>query len=276
MKLSACSWIFGEMEIQDVLQFMEQSNFDEVEIAAMTAIEQELEIQKFLKSSSLKIGGMTGASSKNDRYGHLSHPEENRRQKAVESFKNQIEVCARLGGRYLIICPSSVGVMDLPDDVESHWNRALNSVQQLIPSAEQFEVELIIEPINRYESLIVNRVQEAYQFAEQLEHPQVNILIDTFHANIEEANLEEALEAISTKLRVVHLANNNRRGLTEGSIQFDSFIKKLKNVDYEGPLVFEMMAVGAQPFIANKSAESMAQLLRELKQSVGVIRSLIQ
>ncbi|HEY4601355.1 MAG TPA: sugar phosphate isomerase/epimerase family protein [Cerasibacillus sp.] len=275
MNISACSWIFGKMAIQDVFCFMEQSGFDEVEIAATTAMEQEKDIQNYLKTTSLKIGGMTGASSKNDVHGHLSHPNQDERQKAIESFQQQIATCARLGGRYLIICPSSVGVMDLPDNIESHWNRALDSVRQLIPVAEKYKIELVIEPINRYESLIVNRVQEAYHFAEQLNHPQVKILFDTFHANIEEVNFEDALENVFAKLHVVHLANNNRRGLTEGSLQFDIFLGKLQQLGYEGPLVFEMMATGPQPFVANKTKQAMGQLLKELEQSVQHIRTLI-
>lgn len=273
MYLSICTWIFGDEPIDRVLRFIKESGYDAIELQAATALTHKKEIKQIVSDVQLKIGGLTGDASWPDETKDLANSNPNNRKKAVEYFKEQIKVCNELGGKYIVICPSAVGKTHLLGKGNEDWDWAIDSVNQLCETAKVENVELIIEPVNRYESSIINTAEDAYRFVNELNHPSVKMLVDTYHMNIEEVDMIDAIGSVSDKLRVVHLADNNREGVGMGHIDFKAVISKLKDINYDGPLVLECMAAGANPFEANK--ESMDDLYVYCKYTVEVLQEIL-
>jgi len=121
------------------------------------------------------------------------------------------------------------------------WIRNKNSTEQIktgmkecILFSKNFDVPLLIEPLNRYETDYINTAKEALELIEELDATNVGILLDTFHMNIEEASIPVSIRTSSSHIFHVHIADSNRRAPGFGHLNFDEIFSTLKEVGYSG------------------------------------------
>jgi D-psicose/D-tagatose/L-ribulose 3-epimerase len=98
---------------------------------------------------------------------------------------------------------------------------------------------LSIEPVNRAESFFLRTAAEGRELCHDIAHPRVGITIDTFHANIEEKSIPEALVTLGSYLKHLHISENDRGLLGTGHVPFPEIIKALDQIGYEGYLMIE-------------------------------------
>ncbi|MGD9368646.1 MAG: sugar phosphate isomerase/epimerase family protein [Desulfobacteraceae bacterium] len=115
----------------------------------------------------------------------------------------------------------------------------LASMDQIAAHARMKQVHVIIEATNRYESSVANTLEEAAQIVDLLDNPYLHILPDTFHMNIEEADMHAALIAHQDKFISVHISDNNRYYPGLGAIDFERFFQTMAAVGYNGPVAIE-------------------------------------
>lgn len=101
------------------------------------------------------------------------------------------------------------------------------------------DVKLALEPLNRYESRLVNTVEEALAVIEKVGADNLGILFDTFHANIEEVSIGAAIRTAADRLFHVHLADSNRFVPGFGHLDFGEAWGSLAEMGYRGALVLE-------------------------------------
>lgn len=101
------------------------------------------------------------------------------------------------------------------------------------------EVKLALEPLNRYETQLINTVHQALELIDKVGTENLGILFDTFHANIEEANLASSIRAAGEKLFHVHLADSNRWVPGAGHLPFGEVREALEEIGYQGGLILE-------------------------------------
>ena len=105
--------------------------------------------------------------------------------------------------------------------------------------AEKRGVRLALEPLNRFETSFINLTEQALELVELIGSPAVGLMMDTFHANIEEKRLGKAIEMAGDKLWHVH-ANENDRGIPgTGHVPWSDVGAALKKINYSGALVIE-------------------------------------
>ncbi len=92
---------------------------------------------------------------------------------------------------------------------------------------------LILEPLNRYETSIINTVAEAAALIKKVGAQNLGILADSFHMNIEEKDLVESVVAASSLVRHVHLADSNRWPPGQGHLDFEKLFRALKKIGYD-------------------------------------------
>jgi sugar phosphate isomerase/epimerase len=104
-------------------------------------------------------------------------------------------------------------------------------------------VRLVLEPLNRYETDIINNVEEGLAFVEEVGHPHLGLLVDTFHANIEEASMAECFRQALQARRLwhVHLGDSNRLPPGQGHIDFAEIVSVLHEGGYKGALSAELL-----------------------------------
>lgn len=111
-------------------------------------------------------------------------------------------------------------------------------------SAAPLGVSLALEPLNRYETNLIHTAAEGLAFLAEVGHPNLGLLLDTYHGNIEEPSPNDAfrLAAAAGRLFHVHLGDSNRRAPGYGHIDFVAVFQTLRAVDYNGYCSAELLA----------------------------------
>jgi len=140
------------------------------------------------------------------------------------------------------------------------WKTIRDCLVHSAAVAEEDGVILAIEPINRYETDLINTLAEALRMASDVDSESVKIMADTFHMNIEEASIAYSLRQSRGKLAHFHVADSNRLSPGKGHLDFSSIISELKGIGYEGYLSAEILP---QPSVEQASLDTI-QFLKSL------------
>jgi sugar phosphate isomerase/epimerase len=100
---------------------------------------------------------------------------------------------------------------------------------------------MALEPLNRFETNFLNRADQALLLAEAV-GPECGVCIDTFHLDIEEADMYQAIRNVKARLVDFHVADNNRMGCGQGALDWKKIVSTLKEVGYDGALTVEFVA----------------------------------
>ena len=128
---------------------------------------------------------------------------------------------------------------------ERRW--AIESIREGGEYAATVGVDVALEPWNRYETYYLNRLEQAVELWRESGLQNGGVMGDTFHMNIEEASIADALRATDGLLVHVHLADSNRAVAGRGHTDFRPILQALLDVGYDGYLSFEVMAPSGDP-----------------------------
>ncbi len=123
------------------------------------------------------------------------------------------------------------------------WEHCVRSMKEAIKEAEDCGVIVSVEVLNRFEHFLLNTCDEALRFVDEVGSPNLKILLDTYHMNIEEDSLGQAIIKAGDRLGLLHVAESNRRPPGNGHIPWDEVIGALKQIDYQGDTVLEPIIV---------------------------------
>ncbi len=162
------------------------------------------------------------------------------RDKARDFLKRGIETAAELGTRVFAgpFC-APVGLLVGRRRTADEWKRAVEGLQSLGGALDACGVTLAIEPLNRFETYFLNTAADARRLCEDVGHPRIGVLFDTFHANIEERDLAGAIRELGPFLSHVHACENDRGAPGSGHIPWRAVSQALRAVAYDGWIVIE-------------------------------------
>lgn len=171
-----------------------------------------------------------------------SHPDEKIQQAGIDYLTHCIDGTVRMGGT-MVVGPLYAAVgrqwQATPEQRKADLALAAKNLRVAAEHAEKKGIRLALEPLNRFETSFINLTEQALELVELIDSPMVGVMMDTFHANIEEKHLDKALEMAGDKLWHVH-ANENDRGIPgSGHVAWDAIAAALKKIDYSGALVIE-------------------------------------
>jgi D-psicose/D-tagatose/L-ribulose 3-epimerase len=143
-------------------------------------------------------------------------------------------------GAELLVGPvySPVGYFTGVRRTEDEWFRAVESWQELRPVVAK-TVPVAIEPLNRFETYFLNTVEDAAALCDQVDDERIGILIDTFHANIEEKSVGAALQRAGRHLKHLHTCENDRGIPGTGNVNWPEFFAAVRQLGYDGWLTIE-------------------------------------
>jgi D-psicose/D-tagatose/L-ribulose 3-epimerase len=161
-----------------------------------------------------------------------------------ERGRNHLAACVRAvadAGASIIAGPLYAPLGYLPGRrrTDAEWDRALDAYRSLVPVLEDTGVTVAIEPLNRFETYFLNTAEDAARFCREVNHPNVGILLDTFHANIEEKKVGDAYRIAGPYLKHVHACENDRGTPGTGHVDWDEVFAALRDVGYDGWLTIE-------------------------------------
>ena len=100
-------------------------------------------------------------------------------------------------------------------------------------------VVLCIEPINRFETSFINTAGQLGDLLDRVDHPACQATLDTFHMNIEEKSLGDAIRAVGDRLGHLHACENDRGAPGSGHVPWADVAQALRDINYDGPAVIE-------------------------------------
>jgi sugar phosphate isomerase/epimerase len=161
------------------------------------------------------------------------------RRASVKRARDYLAIASDLGS--LVIMGLIRGKIGLNAQYKSAWRWVKRCLSDCAAIAEDLGVIIALEPINRYETNIINTVEEAIQMVDELRSNHVKLMVDTFHMNIEEASITKALKKAGKSLVHVHVADSNRRAPGMGHLNFSEIIDVLKEIGYSRYLSAEIL-----------------------------------
>ena len=167
---------------------------------------------------------------------------------ALEHLRSCIHGCAEIGA-HVIAGPlySPVGYLPGRRRTADEWKRAVEAYQRLGPDLDAAAVVLAIEPLNRYETYFLNTAADTALLCAEVDHPRVGMLFDTYHANIEEKSVPDAIRAAGKHILHFHSCENDRGVPGTGHIDWPNVFAALRDIHYDRWLTIESFgfSVGA-------------------------------
>lgn len=262
---------FQNVECRDVFPRIRELGFEAVELAVRDPFFLNIwEIEEAINLSNLRLSALGTGQAYVDEGISLLARDLNVFHQAIERLKDHIALASLFPG-----CRVIVGCIR---GKLSEWGQARSkgiaqfhrAMRELAELSYNRNVDMLIEPINRYETELINSLEECLEHIKQIGAPNIKILADTFHMNIEETNFVNSLMLCGSYLGHVHLAESNRSIPGTGHFDFSSLLDVLAKTGYKGDLAFEI--VPGQDPLANL-AEGMAYInkLGSKKQHTKII-----
>jgi sugar phosphate isomerase/epimerase len=251
--LFAGQWRLG---LETALEF----GYDAVEVSLRDPADPVVaDLINAIRKSSLALSAVaTGQSFLHDGL-CLANPDPADRAKLLERMQRFIEIAALWEG--IIILGGIRGkLIGDPDTFPGQRTLALEAIREYAGCAAEAGVRLALEPINRYETNFLNTVQDCLDLIDEAGCDNLVVLADTFHMNIEEKDMVDALKAGGPKLAYVHLADSNRQAPGQGHIDFDVIGGTLRAMGFNGYIGAEILPIPD----SRRAAELAIQKFRSL------------
>ena len=236
--------------IQTTLENLSNVGFNSLEVYGEPDSLDVDNLTHLLASYSVGVSGVTGMWGHSSGYSKFRNmvTANNELLTAAQNYvKKCILLCQRLGGSTFNIClfSSKTLVSDsnhktlLPREKIKLASSIIGPLRELAKYASDYNIELLIEPLNRYSTPVCTEVEDAKYIIDQINQENVGMLLDTFHMNIEEDSIHNAIIRSNTMLKHVHISDNNRKMPGLAHIDFKSIIVALKKIKYSKYLTFE-------------------------------------
>ena len=234
--------------------------FDAVEVFPRSAEEiNARELKTLLDQHKLKLAGMGTGAGWVVRKLRLTDPDTEVRRKARDFAAGIVDLAGSFNA------PAILGSMQGRWEGQVTREQALGwlaeALEQLGPRAHALGVPLLFEPLNRYETNLLNTVADTEKFLSGLRSQNVKILCDLFHMNIEETDVAHALRTAGPRLGHIHFADSNRRAMGFGHTRLQPIAEALRDIGYSGPVSAEVVPLPSSVAAAEQTIKAYRQFI---------------
>ncbi len=232
--------------LSDTLSYLRQTGFDFVELPIGDTDAGPSVLAKWERigqqASALGLGVQTCAILPPDR--SLISPDNEQRQAGISYLRAMVD-CSAAAGSTILMGPLYAGfcVFTGKPSTDEEWNWSVKAMREVAEYAETKGVVLAIEYLNRFETYLLTCADELVRYVEAVNHPYCRAAFDTFHANIEEKRIGEAIRKVAPYLVHVQISENDRSTPGQGHINFEEVFAALQDAGYEGPIAIEAFGI---------------------------------
>lgn len=207
-------------------------------------------LRKAIKDRNLEVSLCGALDDTTD----ISSTDPSVRQKGIDFLKDYSDWAMEIGAK-VIGGPlfSELGKKRYLADEErkAEWDRSADSLKRIGDDAAKKGVVIALEPINRFEIDMINTAEQGCRMCDQVDNPAIKLMLDSFHMNIEDKAVGDAIRASKKHLVHFHTCSNNRGIPGEGHIPWEEIKQALNDIDYKGYGVIESFAQGQVAAFAN-------------------------
>jgi len=172
----------------------------------------------------------------------LIHSDDSIRKNGMDYVKHCIDAAKTVGAKN-VIGPlySAVGRtwQSTDDERKRDTDLLVRQLKELSSYAGDRGVGLAVEPLNRFETSFMNLASQAIEVVDRVDHPACGILLDTFHMNIEERSIGDAIRAAGKRMRHLHACENDRGAPGSGHVPWKEVAAACRDIGFTGPFVIE-------------------------------------
>ncbi len=194
--------------------------------------------REIIRDSGLDVSACVAMGPDRD----LIHPDESIRANGMAYVRHCIDAVDVVGGTNLV-GPIYAAVGRTWQQTAAERAHDLDilvpNLRALAEYAGDRGVVLGLEPLNRFETSFINLAEQVIEVVDRVDHPSCRIMLDTFHMNIEEKSLGDAIRAAGPRLCHLHSCENDRGAPGSGNVDWDGVAQALKDIQYDGPVVIE-------------------------------------
>jgi len=214
--------------------------FDILEIGSAPLPDYSKEEVKALKKCAADNGIMLTGGYGPPAEHNIGSSDSNIQKNALDWYKRLFEVFAELdihvmGGALYSYWPVDFAAANKEED----WKHSVEGVRLLADAAQQYDINLGMEVLNRFENHLLNTAAEGVKFVREVEKDNVKVMLDTFHMNIEEVSMGDAIRQAGKLLGHFHTGECNRMVPGKGRIPWPEIGAALKEIEYDGAVVME-------------------------------------
>ena len=221
----------GDLETN--LQHIANLGYDGVELAIRDPKMVDLDV---LEQQTKKYGLSVPAIGTGQAWGEeglsFTDSDASIRRLAIERIKSHISGAVRFGA--IIIIGLIRGILKPGVDPQQADDWLVTALRECCQAARPHNVRLALEPINRYETTLINTVAQGVGLIERVGYDNFGLLLDTFHMNIEEQDIQVSIRQCGAHIFHFHVADSNRWHPGAGHLDFQSILKTLFNSGYPG------------------------------------------
>jgi D-psicose/D-tagatose/L-ribulose 3-epimerase len=234
----ALVWVGGwsKDQCREAIKNSAEAGYGLIEIPALDPKSIDVDYTK----ATLKEFGLKGACSLGLSFdADINNDDSEIAKRGEARLMDALNVVEQLGGDYLGgVIFSALGKYKFPPTKKARDN-AVAALKRLAIAAQAKGITLGLEPVNRYESNLLNTGSQALEMIKDIGEPNVVVHLDIYHMNIEEQDLVSPVLEAGNKLGYVHIGASHRGPLGTGNIDFDSFFGALAKIGYKGTITFE-------------------------------------
>lgn len=226
-------------DLKNLAPHIKQMGFDWIEAPLESLDDLDPTVGRQIVADS-GLGISTCAAMGPDR--DLIHADDSIQQNGIAYIRGCIEHTQALGATNLVgPIYSAVGRVwqQTPDERARDLDTLVKNLKGLAAYAGEHGVVLGIEPLNRFETSFINIAPQVIEVVDRVDHPACKVMLDTFHMNIEEKSLGDAIRTVGPRLCHLHACENDRGAPGSGNVTWAEVAQALKDIHYDGPVVIE-------------------------------------
>jgi sugar phosphate isomerase/epimerase len=231
--------------------------FDAVELAVRDPDQLDLHLlRSVLEQKGLPVSAIATGQAYVEEHLSLTDPQREIRQRALQRLKSHAALAERF--KALVIVGLMRGRREAAIGFETVQSWLVDALKECASAYE--ETRFALEPINRYETNLVNDVQSGLELLERVGKRNVGLLLDTFHMNIEEPSITESIKTAKGRLFHFHVADSNRWCPGAGHIDFPTILDTLEKTGYTGYVSAEILPLPDPDSAAKRTIEYLRRL----------------
>jgi len=245
--------------LKDSIKKVADLGFDGAELAVRNPKDLKIEdVINIIKKNKLEVPAIGTGQAYGEEGLSFSDPDKKIRKMAVERIKDQIVFASHFNAIVII------GL--IRGKIEENVNRAeaekwtIDCLKECTEFAQEYNIRLTLEPVNRYESNFINTLDEGIKFIKRVGAPNLGILADTFHMNIEEVSIYDSIVQAKDYITHVHFADSNRWAPGCGHLDFAQIVQTLKKINYQGYVSAEILPLPDPDNCARLTAEHLNKI----------------
>ena len=243
MKFGINTWVWVSPlttgRLQELAPHIAELGFDWIELPLESIADIDYDrAAAIIRDSGLDVSCCVAMGPDRD----LIHPDKSIRENGMAYVRQCIDAVNTVGGTNLVgPLYAAVGRtwQQTADERARDLDILVPNLRALAEYASDRGVVMGVEPLNRFETSFINLADQVIEVVDRVDHPSCGIMLDTFHMNIEEKSLGDAIRAAGSRVVHIHSCENDRGAPGSGNVDWNGVARALKDINYDGPVVIE-------------------------------------